>query len=110
MSSSPRADSSYNDDAASTRPQAERRGTVRGVNGEPSRSDLVNLILGTYAEMPGMSLHLPQAARLFGLREATCSVVLDDLVRGGRLRRSREGQYRVVNRGDFSRPSSSPLR
>jgi hypothetical protein len=74
---------------------------VRGVNGEPSRSHLVRLILGTYAEMPSLSLYLPQAARLFGLREATCLVVLDHLVRDGRIRRSPDGQYRASNDGDF---------
>jgi len=100
MSSSPRADAVYAYGAAPTRPQTDRRRTVRGATGEPSRPNLVNLILGTYAEMPGTSLHLPQAARLFGLLEATCSVVLNDLVREGRLRRSLDGQYRAVNRGD----------
>lgn len=101
MSTSSRADLLHNYGAAPTHPQRDRRRTPRGANGEPSRSHLVNLILGTYAEMPGMSLHLPQAARLFGLREATCSVVLDDLVRDGRLRRSQDGQYRAANRGDL---------
>ena len=101
MSNSPRADGRYNYVAAATPSQTERRRTVRGAGGEPSRSRLVNLILGTYTEMPGMSLHLAEAARLFGLREVTCSVVLDDLVRDGRLHRSRDGQYRASNRGDF---------
>ena len=78
------------------RDSVERRGMQRdGVNGEPSRSQLVSLVLGTYAEMPGLSLHLNQAARLFGLRETTCAVVLDDLVRERRLRRSTDGQYRA---------------
>jgi hypothetical protein len=57
------------------------------------------LILGTYAEMPGLSLYLNQAARLFGLREATCTVVMNDLVREGALRRSADGQYRSANGG-----------
>jgi hypothetical protein len=51
------------------------------------------MITGTYREMPGLSLDLPQAALLFGLRPTTCRVVLDDLVRGGRLRRATDGQY-----------------
>jgi hypothetical protein len=46
-----------------------------------------------YREMPGLSLHLGQAARLFGLRPATCQIVLDDLVRRGVLRRATDGQY-----------------
>lgn len=87
--------------ATAARPLAERRRTVRGVNGEPARSHLVALVLGTFAEMPGLSVYLHQAARLFGLRESTCSVVLDDLVRDGRLRQSPDGQYRASNSGDF---------
>lgn len=88
--------------AAAAAPRGpERRRTARGgVQGEPSRAHLVALILGTYAEMPGLTLHLPQAARLFGLREATCHVVLSDLVRDGRLRQTPDGQYRTANSGD----------
>jgi hypothetical protein len=78
----------------------ERRRTARGgVHGEPARAHLVAMILGTYAEMPGLSLHLHQAARLFGLHEATCQVVLSDLVRDGRLRQSADSQYRTANSG-----------
>jgi DNA-binding IclR family transcriptional regulator len=43
--------------------------------------------------MPGLILHLNQAARLFGLREQTCRAVLDVLVRQGQLRRAADGQY-----------------
>lgn len=100
MSSSPHADSAHAQGPTAARPHAERRRTVRGVNGEPSRSHLVALVLGTYAEMPGLSLYLPQAARLFGLRESTCVVVLGDLVRGGQLRQSPDGQYRGTNVGN----------
>ena len=78
----------------------ERRTCRRGGGwGEPSRPQLAALILGTYAEMPGLSLHLHQAARLFGLREATCLVVLNDLVRDGQLRRSADGRYRTADGG-----------
>jgi hypothetical protein len=72
----------------------ERRSNSRGtVEGEPPRRLLEAMILGTYTEMPGLSLHLNQAARLFGLRSATCKIVLDDLVRDGQLRRAHDGQY-----------------
>ena len=81
-------------------PGVDRRRSQRGgVRGEPSRARLVALILGTYAEMPGLSLHIHQAARLFGLRESTCVVVLQDLVRVGRLRQSIDGQYRAASGG-----------
>lgn len=69
------------------------------MNAERERQHLVTLVLGTYAEMPGLSLHLHQAARLFGLRDRTCEVVLGDLVREGRLRQSRDGQYRGASSG-----------
>lgn len=78
----------------SNRPE-RRRLSRDGVHGEPSRARLIALILGTYAEMPGLSLQLPQAARLFGLREVTCLVVLTDLVKDGYLRQAADGQYRV---------------
>jgi hypothetical protein len=77
----------------------ERRQSPRGLHTEPDRVHLVALILGSYAEMPGLSLHLHQVGRLFGLRHGTCAVVLNDLVRDGRLRQSPDGQYRVANSG-----------
>ena len=64
-----------------------------GVNAEPPRGQLEAMILGTYREMPGLRLHLIQAARLFGLRETTCRIVLEDLVAQGSLRRAADGQY-----------------
>ena len=64
----------------------------RGV-GEPDRRYLVSMIVGTYREMPGLTLRVNQAARLFGLRVNTCRIVLDDLVENGRLRRASDGQY-----------------
>lgn len=72
---------------------SERRRDKRGPDGEPGRSQLIATILGSYREMPGLSLRLEQAARLFGLRKRTCQVVLDDLVRQGELRRATDGQF-----------------
>jgi hypothetical protein len=83
-----------------TRVPLERRRSHRGsIEGEPPRPQLVRMIEASYREMPGLSLHLRQAARLFGLREATCRVVLEDLVRKGRLRRSADGQYLAAESG-----------
>lgn len=74
----------------------ERRHALRDTPlGEPSRSCIIRLIEGTYREMPGLSLSLYQASRLFGLRERTCRVVLEALVSDSRLRQSRDGQYRL---------------
>jgi len=67
--------------------------------GTPERRQVRNpteSILSSYQEMPGLILHLNQAARLFGLREATCRTVLDELVRQGKLRRAADGQYLAV--------------
>jgi hypothetical protein len=63
MSSRPSTDSQGACSAQPSRPQAERRRTARGVNGEPWRSPLVRLVLSTYAEMPGLSLHLQHRRR-----------------------------------------------
>ena len=74
----------------------DRRQHPRGTSqAEPSRPHLVSMIVGAYREMPGLSLLLPQAARLFGVRPLTCQVVLDDLVSDGQLRRTPDGQYRL---------------
>jgi hypothetical protein len=73
---------------------AERRRTPRVPSkGEPPRAQLTSVIVGAYREMPGLNLTLDQAARLFGLRDNTCRVVLDDLIKDGKLRRSIEGRY-----------------
>ena len=74
---------------------AERRGRGRGRDGEPERRSIVSMIVSTYRELPGLTLHVNQAARLFGLRTVTCQVVLEDLVRGGQLRRTTDGQFTV---------------
>jgi CheY-like chemotaxis protein len=80
--------------APASRDGVERRLRPRnGGAGELPRPNLETMVVGTYREMPGLSLDLAQAARLFGLRVRTCEVLLDDLVRCGRLRRSMNGRY-----------------
>ena len=46
---------------------------------------LYTRIEAEYREMPGLTLTLPQAARLFSLEPARCERVLDALVHGGLL-------------------------
>jgi hypothetical protein len=53
----------------------------------------MDTIAGTYDEMPGLCLHLRQAARLFGLDLHTCRAVLESMVVAGRLRRLDDGRY-----------------
>ena len=60
---------------------------------ERPHTDVISTILETFREMPGLSLHLHQAVRLFGLGVNTCRVVLDQLVARGSLRRTADGQY-----------------
>src|SRR5688572_23615720 len=72
----------------------DRRRHERGtIVTQPTREHVVTTIIGTFREMPGLCLHLNQAARLFGLPVSTCEVVLRDLVAQGTLRRAHDGQY-----------------
>jgi hypothetical protein len=72
-----------------------RRHSARGTpQGEPPRRALVAIIETVYQEMPGLMLQLDEAARVFGLRPATCAVILNDLVKCGSLNRDGNGQYR----------------
>ena len=87
----------------------DRRRQERGVGAEPIRADLVAMVLGTFREMPGLCLHLNQAARLFGVHPTTCQVLLDDLVALGRLRRAHDGQYLGRDLADpLAAPSPMP--
>lgn len=77
-----------------TAPLPDRRRTPRGIPGfEPNRAQLISTTLGSYYEMPGLTLFVHQAARLFGISIPTCQLVLDDLVKDRRLGRDARGQY-----------------
>jgi hypothetical protein len=54
-------------------------------------------VLAEFDEMPGMALTVHQAARLFGLDQEFCRVVLDVLVDSAYLREVSNG---AVMRGD----------
>jgi hypothetical protein len=54
-------------------------------------------VLAEFDEMPGMALTLRQAARLFGLDQDFCRIVLDALVDSAYLRLTTGG---AVTRGD----------
>ncbi len=57
-------------------------------------------VLSEFEEMPGMTLTLHQASRLFGLDQEICRVVIDTLVDSAYLRQTRAGAvtlgYRVA--------------
>ena len=69
----------------------ERRNVV-------TRQGLLNRISVEYAEMPGLSLTVAQAQRLFALRNDICTRVLDQLTDTAYLRRDANGAY--VRNGD----------
>ena len=76
----------------------DRRRRARGFSDDaPTRSEITARILGCYAEMPGLRLTLTQASRLFSLDPHGCQVVLDALVREGRIRRDEHDQYALAD-------------
>jgi hypothetical protein len=58
-----------------------------------SSRDVLSRARGEYLEMPGLSLTLEQAQRLWALDRGTCSGVLSNLVRIGFLRQRPDGSY-----------------
>ena len=69
---------------------------VRGNNQDramPATSEILRRAEGEYREMPGLSLTLAQAARLWGLDCDTCERVLTKLVECQILTRGLNGTY-----------------
>jgi len=56
-------------------------------------ADIIRRIRGEYLEMPGLSLTVPQAQRLWGLEPAFCHDLLKALVDSGFLVRTGAGAY-----------------
>jgi hypothetical protein len=67
---------------------------------QPARDLLVARVRGEFSEMPCLSLTVPQAMRLFGLREDVCRRVLAALVSDGVLWKRADDRYvsRTVGR------------
>lgn len=66
---------------------------------------LLARIRGEYLEMPGLSLTLEQAQRLFGVERMHCKAVLDELVETKFLCVKPTGAHaRVVDGGKVLRP------
>jgi hypothetical protein len=61
--------------------------------------DLLRRAEGEYREMPGLSLTVLQAARLWGLDSRTCGIVLTTLLERQVLRRTALGTYLRGPRG-----------
>ena len=76
-------------------PAALQSSSVRERREVGTRMALVHRVSGEFDEMPGTSLTLPQATRLFGLSAEVCDRVLVSLVKDGRLRQSNDGRFRL---------------
>jgi hypothetical protein len=62
-----------------------------------TRWALIHRIWDEFDEMPGTSLTLPQASRLFGVPVDVCDRILGSLVNDGRLRRTKDGRFRLYS-------------
>ena len=58
----------------------------------PAMRDVLLRIQSEYREMPGLSLTAPQAQRLWGLDQKTCSLALATLVERRALKQTRSGR------------------
>ncbi len=60
----------------------------------------LQLIRAEYMEIPGLHLTRDQVRRLWHLDDATCDEILQSLVEGEFLRRTRTGQYVLKSAAD----------
>jgi hypothetical protein len=70
-------------------PDAGSRGSL-----DPIRPHVIQRIQAEYVEMPGLTLTLPQAARLWGLNVGQSERLLSELIDRGFLMRDMKGAYR----------------
>jgi hypothetical protein len=59
----------------------------------PTLFELLQRVEGEYREMPGLSLTVSQAERLWGLDRTTCAFVLTTLIERRVLRQATNGTY-----------------
>lgn len=59
----------------------------------PAIRDLLLRIQSEYREMPGLSLTVPQAQRLWGVDQNTCALALAMLVERRALKQTRSGRF-----------------
>ena len=71
--------------------------TASPISGIPANPDATTLIVervrGEFRELPGLTLTLGQAGRLWSLDAQTCADVLDQLVSAGFLFRRPDGAF-----------------
>jgi len=68
---------------------------VRGDIGTTSGAirSLMERVQAEYVEMPGLSVTLPQAQRLWAVDQRTCAEVFSRLIRSGMLRMTTKGRF-----------------
>jgi hypothetical protein len=83
------------EEAARLTRSLERNGHARKTDPgtPPALQELFRQIAAEYREMPGLSLTLPQAQRLWGLDRDTCARALATLIERRVLRRAMNGTY-----------------
>ena len=67
--------------------------TLERVERSETLRDLARRMEAEYAEMPGLSLTLPQAQRLWAADRHTCQTVFDRLIARGVLRMTTRGRF-----------------
>lgn len=72
---------------------AEHEGVDDTAGRRHDGDELARRIAAEYREMPGLRLTDEQAARLWGLERARCSMLLGILIDQGHLRRSADGHH-----------------
>ena len=73
-----------------------------------SGDELIGRVRTEFVEMPGLRLTEPQARRLWGLDQTSCSMLLERLVGARFLFRTRDGAFmRTDGSVQARRPSSS---
>lgn len=76
-----------------TRELPSRREVPTDRRDHASRERLRCRVQAEFEEMRGLRLSLPQAIRLFGLREDVCRRILDALIADGLLKRTSDEKY-----------------
>ncbi len=74
---------------------ADANGTARArdLYTKGAIGELLLRVAGEYREMPGLSLTVPQAERLWGLDASTCATLLTALIERRVLTRTASGAY-----------------
>jgi hypothetical protein len=68
-------------------------GTVARAPHADGLRELANRIRAEYTEMPGLSVTLPQAQRLWALDRRTCEAVMNQLMATGVIRVTTKGRF-----------------